>query len=75
VLNDCEDGLAFLAAHRIAKNAAEKTDIVTQRQIFVGGFEKIHGHTNSNDVAAEAASNSTTAIGLGSRAEVVHRQS
>jgi hypothetical protein len=29
VLNDREDRLAFLAAHRIAKNAAEKTDIVT----------------------------------------------
>ncbi len=29
VLNDCEDRLAFLAADRIAKNAAEKTDIVT----------------------------------------------
>jgi hypothetical protein len=28
-LNDCEDRLAFLAADRIAKNAAEKTDIVT----------------------------------------------
>src|ERR1700730_18837214 len=29
VLHDREDRLAFLAAHRIAKNAAEKTDIVT----------------------------------------------
>jgi hypothetical protein len=29
VLNDREDSLAFLAAHRITKNAAEKTDIVT----------------------------------------------
>jgi hypothetical protein len=29
VLNDREDRLAFLAADRIAKNAAEKTDIVT----------------------------------------------
>src|SRR5262249_28837396 len=28
-LNDREDRLAFLTAHRIAKNAAEKTDIVT----------------------------------------------
>jgi hypothetical protein len=28
-LNDREDRLAFLAADRIAKNAAEKTDIVT----------------------------------------------
>ena len=27
-LNDCENRLAFLAADRIAKNAAEKTDIV-----------------------------------------------
>ena len=29
VLNDREDRLAFLAADRIAENAAEKTDIVT----------------------------------------------
>jgi hypothetical protein len=29
VLNDREDRLAFLAADRIAKNAAKKTDIVT----------------------------------------------
>jgi hypothetical protein len=29
VLNDREDRLAFLAAHRIAKNTAEKPDIVT----------------------------------------------
>jgi len=65
VLNDREDRLAFLAAHRIAKNAAEQTNIVTQRQILVGSFEQIHGHTNSNYVAAEAASNSTTAIGAG----------
>src|SRR6516164_6117985 len=65
VLNDREDGLAFLAAHRIAKNAAEKTDIVTQRQILVRSFEQIHDHTNSNYAAAEAASDSTTAIGLG----------
>src|SRR5215467_10383843 len=35
VLNDREDRLAFLAAHRIPKNAAEQTDIVTQRQILV----------------------------------------
>src|SRR6516225_9064078 len=63
VLDDPEDRLAFLAAHRIAKNAAEQTDIVTQRQILVGSFERIHDHTNSNDAAAEAASNSTTAIG------------
>src|SRR5262249_2683186 len=63
VLNDREDGLAFLAAHRIAKNTAEKTDIVTQRQILVGSFERIHDHTNSNDAAAQSASNSTTAIG------------
>src|SRR6516165_2955385 len=75
VLNDREDRLAFLAAHRIAKNAAEQTDIVAQRQILVGSFEQIHDHTNPNDAAAEAASNSTTAIGLGSRAEVVHQQS
>src|SRR6516162_4117287 len=75
VLNDLEHRLAFLAAHRIAKNAAEKTDIVTQRQILVGSFERIHDHTNSNGAAAEAASNSTTAIGLDSRAEVVHQQS
>jgi hypothetical protein len=65
VLNDREDGLAFLAADRIAKNAAEKTDIVTQRQILVRSFEQIHDHTNSNYAAAEAASNSTTAIGAG----------
>src|SRR6516162_4948259 len=65
VLNDREDRLAFLAAHRIAKNAAEQTDIVTQRQVLVGSFERIHDHTNSNDAAAEAASNSTTAIGAG----------
>src|SRR5215467_7708189 len=63
VLNDREDRLAFLAAHGIAKNAAEQTDIVTQRQILVGSFEQIHDHTNSNDAAVEAASNSTTAIG------------
>src|SRR6516165_9703181 len=63
VLDDREDRLAFLAAHRIAKNAAEQTNIVTQRQILVGSFERIHDHTNSNDAAAEAASNSTTAIG------------
>jgi hypothetical protein len=73
VLNDREDRLAFLAAHRIAKNAAEKTDIVMQRQILVRSFEQIHDHTNSNYAAAEAASNSTTAIGLGSRAEVVSK--
>src|SRR5215467_5270025 len=65
VLDDREDRLAFLAAHRIAKNAAEQTDIVTQRQILVGSFEQIHDHTNSNDAAAEAALNSTTAIGVG----------
>ena len=65
VLNDGEDRFAFLAAHRIAKNAAEKTDIVTQRQILVRSFEQIHDHTNSNYAAAEAASNSTTAIGAG----------
>jgi hypothetical protein len=29
VLNDREDRLAFLAADRVAKNAAEKTDIAT----------------------------------------------
>jgi hypothetical protein len=62
VLNDREDRLAFLAAHRIAKNAAEQTNIVTQRQILVGSFEQIHDHTNSNYAAAEAASNSTSAI-------------
>ena len=28
-LNDCEDRLPFLAADRVAKNAAEKTDIAT----------------------------------------------
>src|SRR6266550_4024665 len=65
VLNDREDRLAFLVAHRIAKNAAEKTDIVTQRQILVGSFEQIHDHKNSNYAAAEAASNSTAAIGAG----------
>src|SRR6516165_1207532 len=65
VLDDREDRLAFLAAHRIAKNAAEQTDIVTQGQILVGSFERIHDHTNSNDAAAEAASNSTTAVGAG----------
>jgi hypothetical protein len=27
-LNDCKNGLAFLATDRIAKNAAEKPDIV-----------------------------------------------
>src|SRR5262245_62506427 len=42
VLDDREDRLAFLAAHRIAKNAAEQTDIVTQRQILVRSFEQIH---------------------------------
>src|SRR5437763_12940679 len=47
-LNDCENRLAFLAADRIAKNAAEKPDIVTQRQIFVGSLEHIHDHTNSS---------------------------
>jgi len=56
LLNDCENGLAFLAAHRIAKNAAEQTNIVTQRQILVGSFEPIHGHTNSNYAAAAGAS-------------------
>jgi hypothetical protein len=35
VLNDREDRLAFLAADRIA----EKTDIVTQRQILVRSFK------------------------------------
>ena len=65
VLNDREDRLAFLAAHRIAKNAAEQTNIVTQRQILVGSFEQVHDHTNSNYAAAETASNSTTAIGAG----------
>src|SRR5262249_13550748 len=65
VLDDREDRLAFLAAHRIAKDAAEQTDIVTQRQILVGSFERIHDHTNSNDAAAEVASNSTTAIAAG----------
>src|SRR6516162_3233876 len=65
VLDDREHGLAFLAAHGIAKNAAEQTDIVTQGQILVGRFERIHDHTNSNHAAAEAASNSTTAIGAG----------
>src|SRR5215471_4707750 len=74
-LNDREDRLAFLVAHRIAKNAAEQTNVVAQRQILVGSFGQIHDHTNSNDPAAEAASNSTTAIGLGSRVEVVHQQS
>jgi hypothetical protein len=39
VLNEREDRLAFLAAHRIAKNAAEQTNIVTQRQILVWGLE------------------------------------
>src|SRR5262249_42686684 len=63
VLDDREDRLAFLAAHGIPKNAAEQTDIVTQRQILVGSVEQIHDHTNPNDAAAEAASNSTTAIG------------
>ena len=52
VLNDLENRLAFLAADRIAKNAAEKTDIVAQRQVFVGSLEQIHDHTNSNDTAA-----------------------
>src|SRR5262245_13959419 len=75
VLDDREDRLAFLGAHGIPKNAAEQTDIVTQRQILVGSVEQIHDHTKPNDAAAEAASNSTTAIGLGSRAEVVHQQS
>ena len=27
-LNDCENRLAFLAAYRIAKNAAEKADVL-----------------------------------------------
>jgi hypothetical protein len=57
VLNDREDRFAFLAAHRIAKNAAEQTNIVTKRQILVGSFEQIHDHTNSSYAAAEAASN------------------
>jgi hypothetical protein len=65
VLNDREDRLAFLAAHRIAKNAAEKTDIVTQREVLVGGLKQIHDPTNSKYAAAETASNSTTAIGAG----------
>src|SRR5437868_14216971 len=51
-LNDCENRLAFLAADRIAKNAAEKPDIVTQRQILVGSLEHIHDHTNSSYAAA-----------------------
>jgi hypothetical protein len=66
VLNDLEDRLAFLGSHRIAKNAAEQTNIVTQRQILVGSFVQIHDHTNSTYAAAEAAANSTTASGLGS---------
>jgi hypothetical protein len=63
VLNDREDGLAFLAADRVAKNAAEKTDIVTERQILVGSFKRIHDHSNSKYAATEAASNLMTAIG------------
>src|SRR5438128_1530619 len=51
-LNDCENRLAFLAADRIAENAAEKPDIVTQRQIFVGSLEHIHDHTHSSYTAA-----------------------
>jgi hypothetical protein len=47
VLNDREDRLAFLAAHRIAKIAAEQTNIVTQRQILVGSFEQSHDHTKN----------------------------
>src|SRR5262249_13101022 len=43
-LNDREDRLAFLTAHRIAKNAAEKTDIVTEGQILFGSFVLIHDH-------------------------------
>jgi hypothetical protein len=54
-LNDCENRLAFLAADRIAKNAAEKPDIVTQRQILVGSLEHIHDHTNSSYAAADRA--------------------
>jgi hypothetical protein len=75
VLNDREDRLAFLAAHRIAKNAAEKTDIVTYRPTLVGWLKQIHDHTNSKYADAAAAWNLTTAIGAGSRAEVVHQQS
>jgi hypothetical protein len=59
VLNDREDRLAFLAAHRIAKNAAEQTNIVTQRQILVGSFEQIHDQTK-NYAAGE-----TSTIGAG----------
>jgi hypothetical protein len=63
MLNNREDRLAFLATHRIAKDAAEQTNIVTQRQILVGSFAQIHDHTNSNFAAAEVTSNSTTATG------------
>src|SRR5262245_28091666 len=55
VLNDREDRLAFLAAHRIAKNAAEQTDIGAQRQILGGGFEQVQARPKSHEAADEAA--------------------
>jgi hypothetical protein len=39
---DFKNMLSFLTANRIAKNAAEKADIVAKRQILVGSVNRNH---------------------------------
>ena len=46
-LDDLEDRLALLLAHRVAEDAPEQADVVAQRQVLVGDVgvvEVCHGH-------------------------------
>ncbi len=46
VLDQLEHGIALLGPHRVAQDAAEQPDVVTQRGVFFGrldGVQAIHG--------------------------------
>ena len=46
-LDDVEDRLAFLLADRVAEDPAEQADVVAQRKVLVGNFDRVeacHGH-------------------------------
>src|SRR5215472_14478376 len=38
-LDEAEDGVAALLAHRVAKDSAEQPDILPERQVFVLGLD------------------------------------
>ena len=41
-LDDVEDRLALLVAHRVAEDAAEQADVVAERKVLVGDVELVH---------------------------------